>query len=55
MKAYLAEGSAREQVVTGMELEAMVLEYITAPSYKTFETITKGMMDYNKLWNENHS
>ena len=55
MKAYLADGTVREEIVVGMELESMILGYIKRPSYQAFEDITKGMMEYNKLWKENHS
>lgn len=54
MKAFLAEGSVREELVVGMELESMILGYIKKPDYQTFEDITKGMMNYNELWSNNH-
>lgn len=55
MKAYLADETVKEEIVVGMELEAWISAYIRKPDYQTFEDITKGMMEYNKLWNENHS
>lgn len=54
MKSYLASGPIREEILAGMELEALVLWFIRDPNTKKIDDLTEMIKEYHELWWNNH-